>query len=46
MRKVTDAIANVIEEYRYDDYGAPSFFNGTGTPLASPKTSALRARVL
>jgi RHS repeat-associated protein len=32
--KVTDASHNVVEQYRYDDYGEPRFFNGSGASLA------------
>jgi RHS repeat-associated protein len=34
IRKVTDTNGNVVEQYRYSDYGAPSFFDGSGAPLA------------
>ena len=34
VRKVTDAAHNVLEQYRYADYGEPEVFDGTGSPLA------------
>ena len=34
IRKVTDASHNIVEQYSYDDYGTPSFFNGSGLALA------------
>jgi RHS repeat-associated protein len=34
IRKVTDSSGNVVEQYRYADYGLPTFLNGAGTPLA------------
>jgi RHS repeat-associated protein len=34
IRKVTDANTNIVEQYRYDDYGRPSFFNGAGASVA------------
>jgi RHS repeat-associated protein len=34
IRKVTDAAHNVVEQYRYADYGGPSILDGTGAPLA------------
>jgi len=33
--KVTDAAGNVVEGYRYGDYGKPSFFDGAGNPIAN-----------
>lgn len=33
MRKISDANAAVLEQYNYDDYGTPSFFDDLGTPL-------------
>lgn len=34
IQKVTDASGNVVEQYRYGDYGQPSFYDGSGGPLA------------
>jgi RHS repeat-associated protein len=34
IRKATDASGNVVEAYRYGDDGQPSFFDGSGSPLA------------
>jgi RHS repeat-associated protein len=34
IRKVTDDSGNVLEQYRYDDFGEPSFFDGSGSLLA------------
>jgi RHS repeat-associated protein len=34
IRKATDPSGNVVEEYRYGDDGQPSFFDGSGAPLA------------
>lgn len=34
IRKVTDDMGNVVEQYRYGDFGEPSFFDGSGSPLA------------
>lgn len=33
VMKVTDQTSSVVEQYQYGDYGAPSFFNGAGTPI-------------
>jgi YD repeat-containing protein len=33
--KVTDASGNVVEQYSYEDYGKPSFFNGAGAPIGA-----------
>jgi RHS repeat-associated protein len=33
-RKVTGTNGVVLEQYRYEDFGAPSFFNGAGTNIA------------
>jgi hypothetical protein len=35
VRALTDQSGAVVERYAYDDWGNPSFFNGTGTPLPS-----------
>ena len=32
---LTDAAGNVVEHYDYDDFGAPRFFDASGTPQAS-----------
>ncbi|MCG3138842.1 MAG: hypothetical protein HJJLKODD_02711 [Phycisphaerae bacterium] len=32
---LTNASANLVEQYDYDTYGDPSFFNGSGTPIAA-----------
>ena len=37
VRKVTDMLGDVVEQYRYGDYGEPSLFDGTNGPLASTK---------
>ena len=34
VRKVTGGSGAVLEQYRYDDYGQPSFFDGSGTARA------------
>lgn len=41
IRKVTAAAGNVLEQYRYGDYGEPSFFDGAGTPLAGTQIGNL-----
>ena len=33
VTKITDSSAIVVEQYDYDDYGMPLFFNGAGTTL-------------
>jgi RHS repeat-associated protein len=35
IQKVTGSSGNVVEQYRYGDYGQPSFYSGSGTPLTS-----------
>jgi RHS repeat-associated protein len=35
IRKVTDDTGAVVEQYRYDDYGLPTFLNAAGTVLPS-----------
>ncbi|MCX6880062.1 MAG: autotransporter-associated beta strand repeat-containing protein [Verrucomicrobia bacterium] len=35
IRKVTNASGHVVEQYRYGDYGEPSFLDGGGAPLSS-----------
>ena len=35
IRKVTDANQNVVEQYLYDDFGAPTFLSGSGKPLSA-----------
>jgi RHS repeat-associated protein len=32
---LTNTAGNVVESYRYDPYGAVTFFNGSGNPIAS-----------
>jgi RHS repeat-associated protein len=32
---LTDPSGNVIEKYRYDAFGAPTFYNGSGTQISS-----------
>ena len=32
--KATDASGNVVEQYAFGDYGAPSFFDASGSPIA------------
>jgi RHS repeat-associated protein len=32
---ITDANGNVVERYKYQDYGEPEFFDGSGTPIPS-----------
>lgn len=32
-RKVTDSLGNVVEQYKYADYGKPSFFDAGGNPI-------------
>ncbi len=34
VRKVTDSAGNILEQYRYGDYGQSSFFDVAGVPLA------------
>ena len=34
IRKVTDNTGALVEQYGYDDFGEPSFFDGGGAPLA------------
>ena len=34
IRKVTDNSGGVVEQYDYEDYGQPSFSDGSGAPLA------------
>ncbi len=31
---MTDEYGTILEQYAYDDYGAPSFFDAAGTPMA------------
>jgi RHS repeat-associated protein len=33
IRKVTDNTGGIVEQYRYDDYGQPTFLNGAGTVI-------------
>jgi RHS repeat-associated protein len=33
--KATDAAGNVVEQYRYGDFGQPLFLNAAGTPIAA-----------
>ncbi len=41
LRKVTDSTGAILEQYRYDDYGQPTFLNATGTVIpASQITNA------
>jgi RHS repeat-associated protein len=35
IQKVTDTSGDVVEQYRYGDYGTPSFYNGSGALLGS-----------
>ena len=31
---LTDAAGNIVERYAYNDYGAPTFYDGAGNPIA------------